>query len=54
MKSGLKSLVVLAFSALMLASAAVSPAQTGQTRETQLSTEGGNFPLYVTVEYLDP
>ena len=54
MKSGFKSLVAaaLAFSVLMLASAAVSPAQTGQTRETQLSTEGGNFPLYITVEYL--
>ena len=51
MKSGFKSLVAaaLAFSALMLASAAVSPAQ---TREAQLSTEGGNFPLYITVEYL--
>jgi VWFA-related protein len=49
MKSGFKSLVALAFSVLMLASAAVSPAQ---TRETQLSTEGGNFPLYITVEYL--
>ena len=51
MKSGFKSLVAaaLAFSVLMLASAAVSPAQ---TREAQLSTEGGNFPLYITVEYL--
>jgi VWFA-related protein len=49
MKSGFKSLVALAFSVLMVASAAVSPAQ---TRETQLSTEGGNFPLYITVEYL--
>ena len=54
MKSGFKSLVAaaLAFSVLMLASSAVSPAQTGQTREAQLSTEGGNFPLYITVEYL--
>jgi VWFA-related protein len=49
MKSGFKSLVALAFSVLMLAFAAVSPAQ---TREAQLSTEGGNFPLYITVEYL--
>jgi len=51
MKSGFKSLVAaaLAFSVLMLASSAVSPAQ---TREAQLSTEGGNFPLYITVEYL--
>ena len=54
MKSGFKSLVAaaLAFSLLMVAFAAVSPAQTGQTREAQLSTEGGNFPLYITVEYL--
>ncbi len=49
MKSRFKSLAALAFSVLTLSTAAFAPAQ---TREAQLSTEGGNFPLYVTVEYL--
>ncbi len=49
MKSRFKSLAALAFSVLILSSAASGYAQ---TREAQLSTEGGNFPLYVTVEYL--
>ena len=49
MKSRFKSLAALAFSVLTLSTAAFGPAQ---TREAQLSTEGGNFPLYVTVEYL--
>jgi VWFA-related protein len=33
-------------------SAAGMPAQTRTTQQTQLSTEVGEFPLYVTVEYL--
>jgi VWFA-related protein len=49
MKSRSKSLAALAFSVLILSSAASG---SGQTREAQLSTEAGNFPIYVTVEYL--
>ena len=43
---GLSALVLV----VLLASSASS--LTAQTRESQLSTEAGNFPLYVTVEYL--
>jgi hypothetical protein len=49
MKSRFKSLAALAFSVLMLSSAASG---LGQSREAQLSTERGDFPLYITVEYL--
>jgi VWFA-related protein len=48
MHSRSKSLAALAFSVLLLSASRV-PAQ---TREAQLSTEGGSFPIYVTVEYL--
>ncbi len=49
MKSRSKSLAALTFSAVIL-----SPAVSGfgQTREAQLATEAGNFPIYVTVEDL--
>ena len=49
MKSRARSLAALAFSVLILSSAASG---FGQTREAQLSTEAGNFPIHVTVEYL--
>jgi VWFA-related protein len=49
MKSRFKSLAALAFYVLTLSSGTSARAQ---TREAQLSTEGGNFPLYITVEYL--
>jgi VWFA-related protein len=48
MKSRFKSLAALAFSVSILSSAS----GLGQSREAQLSTEAGNFPIYVTVEYL--
>jgi VWFA-related protein len=51
MKSRFKSLAALTFSVLMLSSAASGPGQS-QSRETQLSTDRGDFPLHVTVEYL--
>jgi len=49
MKSRFKSLAALAFYVLTMSSGTSARAQ---TREAQLSTEGGNFPLYITVEYL--
>src|SRR4030095_7610125 len=49
MKSRSKGLPALVLTALALVAPSWSPAQ---TRQSQIATEGGNFPLYVTVEYL--
>ena len=51
MKSRFRAPAAVALAVVMLSSAVVAMGQ-AQSRETQLSTDGGNFPLYVTVEYL--